>query len=407
MKIMYLTAEGFDTPNPNNQLALTMLDDFLKAGIEVYLLQSHKKGVYRDIPELLEGRKGFTSDTILRPIIDKNNFVRRYIDELKYLWKSSKIWRKHKEIDVVLLQSNPTSVFYILFLKLLLKKRIIYNVFDIFPGSAYDIGVMKQRWMYNILNFVQRLAYKLSDAIVVPGDDMKINLEKQKVNREKITVIPNWYDDQSVREVAPAENRFFLENDITKGQKFIVQFAGTLGYVLDFATILNVAKILENHKDIEFHIIGDGNMRDEYYQMVENYRLKNVRLFPWQRLEIIQDVYSACDICLIPLKKGVIGTGFPSKATLLMACKRVVMFSIPKDTIFFSTVSDNHIGIAMDSGDYQAIAEKIVYLKENPKELQTIAEKAQAFADKYYSRKSNTPQFIKLINKMVDRRENV
>ena len=40
MKIMYFTIEGFDTPNANNHLAETMLETFLKNGIDVYLLQS-------------------------------------------------------------------------------------------------------------------------------------------------------------------------------------------------------------------------------------------------------------------------------------------------------------------------------------------------------------------------------
>lgn len=29
MKILLITAEGFDTPNPNNQMAEVMINDFL------------------------------------------------------------------------------------------------------------------------------------------------------------------------------------------------------------------------------------------------------------------------------------------------------------------------------------------------------------------------------------------
>ena len=90
MKIMYLTAEGFDTPNPNNQLVMTMLDDFLSYGIGVYLVQSHKTGTYDDIPDCLKYKAGLTYDIIQRPVINKTNFIKRYLDELKYLWRAKK-----------------------------------------------------------------------------------------------------------------------------------------------------------------------------------------------------------------------------------------------------------------------------------------------------------------------------
>ena len=114
MKILFLTSEGFDTPNSTNHLAETLLEDFVKNGIEVHSITSHKTGIYNDIPSSLlecEG-KGFTYDIINRDNIDKNNFVKRYLDEIKYALKARKVWIKHKgEYDAVLLQSNPNSVF--------------------------------------------------------------------------------------------------------------------------------------------------------------------------------------------------------------------------------------------------------------------------------------------------------
>lgn len=402
MKIMYLTAEGFDTPNPNNQLAMTMLDDFLSQGIDVYLVESHKKGFYADIPNCLKDRDGFTYDIIKRPVIDKNNFVKRYIDELKYLWNTQKYWQKHKkDIDIVLLQSNPVSIFYILLLKILLKKPIVYSVFDVFPGSAYSIGVIKQKWIYRTLELIQRLAYRWSSVIVVPGEDMKDTIVKYGVSARKIRVIPNWYDDSSVFEIKDKDNKFFAENHIIKRPgDFIVQFAGTLGYVLDFQCIIDVAKLLQDKHDIVFHIIGDGNKRDQYYKDIEQNGVTNIKVFPWQRIEIIQDVYSGCDVCLIPLKNGVIGTGFPSKSTLLMACRRVVISSVPANTKYYKMINDNDIGIAVPIGNPQKLADAIVYLKDHPERMEEIGEKAQVYSQKYFSRTANVCKFVEIFNEL-------
>ena len=47
-------------------MAEVMIHDFLDNGIEVHLIQSHRKGINPDIPSSLEGYKGFSCDTVIR-----------------------------------------------------------------------------------------------------------------------------------------------------------------------------------------------------------------------------------------------------------------------------------------------------------------------------------------------------
>ena len=80
MKILFITAEGFDSPSPNNQMAEVMLNDFLNAGHEVHLIQSSKKKMFPELPESLKGREHFTHETIDRKNIDRTNFIKRYLN---------------------------------------------------------------------------------------------------------------------------------------------------------------------------------------------------------------------------------------------------------------------------------------------------------------------------------------
>ena len=88
MKILYITAEGFDTPNPNNQMAEVMIRDFLDNGHTVHLVQSHRKGINEDIPASLENRDGFSCDTVIRNVVDKTRFLKRYFNDTLYAFKS-------------------------------------------------------------------------------------------------------------------------------------------------------------------------------------------------------------------------------------------------------------------------------------------------------------------------------
>ena len=139
--------KGFDTPNSINHLCATLLEDILKAGIEVHSISSHKTGQYADIPESLLKYSNFTYDIIHRKNINKNNFVKRYMDEIKYAFQAKKVWKKQrKTYDAILLQSNPNSVVNAVLLSSI-KKPIILNLYDVFPGHAMSIGVIKNKFI--------------------------------------------------------------------------------------------------------------------------------------------------------------------------------------------------------------------------------------------------------------------
>ena len=76
-------------------------------------------------------------------------------------------------------------------------------------------------------------------------------------------------------------------------------------------------------------------------------------------MELVPDVYSECDLCIIPLNKGVIGNGVPSKAPILMACNRVIVTLAEKDSQYFRMFSEYDMGIAVDIEDYDGFADAV------------------------------------------------
>lgn len=399
MKILFITTEGFDTPGPNNQMAMVMINDFLDAGHKVHLIQSRRKKINPDIPPLLENKEGFTFDIIDRKAIDKTRFVNRYLDEATFAFTSYKRWKKIKDIDVVFLQSCPTVIYQLIMLKLFNRKPIVYNIYDVFPGHAYDIGVIKNKFIYDFLKFIQKFSYKMSSIITVLSEDMKRKVIEQGVPSEKIRVVPAWYDDKAVKEIPIEDNKFFKKFNIPT-DKFYVQFAGTIGYVFNYKAILEAATILKDEADIIFQIIGDGNVKQKFIDEAKRLNLTNIHFYSLQPLEIVPDVYSACSICIIPLNKGVIGNGVPSKAPLLMACRRVIVNSVESDSDYYHMFNENGIGMSVSNNDHKALADAILKLYRNPETVAVMADKAKAFGEKNYTSTNNTKKFIELFQEL-------
>ena len=399
MKILYVTADGFDTPGPNNQMAEVMLNDFLDNGYEVHLIQSRRKRIFPDIPESLKGRKGFTCSIVDRRVFDRNKFVVRYLNDVLYAFSAMKHWRRVKDADVVYLQSNPTILFPMLLLKLFTRLPILYCIYDVWPGHAHDIGVVKSKLLYNLFRLFNKPCYKLADAISVMSEDMRQTLIKEGAKEEKIKIVFPWYDVKTAKEIAPEENRFIAKYSIPQN-KFYVQFAGTIGYVFDCDTVIEVAKRLQDEKDIVIQIVGDGNVKERFVEQVKESGLDNIEIYPLQPVELVPDVYSAGSVCLIPLRHSVIYNGVPSKAPILMACNRVIVNSVDIDSHYARTFTENDMGICVNIGDYDLLAEKIKLLYHSPEERQRMAQNAKVYCAKHFSSVVNTRKYMDVFDEL-------
>lgn len=397
MKTMFLLVEGFDTPGPSNHLIQTLVEDTLSAGIDVFMIQSYRKGIHEELPDNLKGKENLEYTCVNRKVIKKSSFVHRYLEEAAYAFRCMRIWRKRKDIDLVFVQSCPTVVFPILLLKYFMKKPVIYSVQDVFPGSAINSGVMKSRFLAAVFKKIQKIAYRNSDKITVISEDMKQVLIKEGVSCEKIVPIVNWYDDTSVHEVPHQENRFIKKYALAPGN-FYVQYAGTMGYVFDYPTVLEAAKLLRDHGDIKFQMIGNGSQKEAFMKQASDMYLDNIEFYPLEPLSMVSDVYSACDICLIPLKKGIIGNSVPSKAGLLMACNRMIINSVDKGSDYYRMFHDNEIGISVDNDDPKAVAAAILDCYRDRDMMKKRASKGHEFGKRYYARSTNTKKFIELFN---------
>ena len=398
MKILYITAEGFDTPNPNNQMAEVMIRDFLDNGNTVHLIQSHRKGINDDIPHSLKGREGLESDTVDRKVVDKTRFLKRYLNDTLYAFKSIKYWNKIKDADVIYLQSNPTIIFLMTLLKLFKRNvPIVYSIYDVFPGHAFDIGVIRSKLIFKILQLIQKPCYCLPDAITVLSADMKTKVIEQGAKEEKVFVVPAWFDVQSTKEVAKEDNRFIEKYNIDKS-KFYVQYAGSIGYVFNCKTVIELAKRLEDYPEIEIQIIGDGIKKAEFVSEAEKLGLTNINFYPLQPIELVSDVYSACDIAIIPLMRGVIGNGVPSKAPILMACNRVVVNSVEKNSEYARMFWEKDMGISVDIEDYEALKDAVLDLYNSPEKIERMAINANAYSKSNYSSTRSTKILMEIFD---------
>lgn len=401
MKILFLVS-CMEKPNPSWHLMKALMEDTLASGIKIHAIQRHYEPPQMPpFPETILHHEIFSYSEVLCKPVDKKRFVKRYLEAMLYSCRLSRYIRKHDDYDMIFMQSSIHSFYTLLFARYSAKKRpIVFNSQDMFPGSAIANGSMPWKWMQMIFYTMQRFAYKQASVITAISEDMKVKLMEQGVPEEKIRVIVNWYDDTAVKEVPWEENRFAKQYNLSE-DRFYVQYAGTMGTNFNPDIILDVAERLKGYTGIEFQMIGNGVRRDKFEQDAGLRGLANIKFYPLQPQDMVSDVYSACSVCLIPLKQGVIGNSVPSKAALLMACRRVIINSVDTGCEYGEMFEREQIGFSAGTEDADKIADDILKLYHNPELLNEYGNRAKQFGAENYSRRVNTKKYIELFSDIL------
>lgn len=406
MKILFLVS-SMRIPNPSWHLMKALIEDTLDAGIEIHALQYNPEGsTFPPFPESIIKHPKFSYSEVSCKKVAKKKFAKRYINSVLDTIKMKSQIKKNNDYDLVFMQSSISSFYNICFARRYAKKRpIIFNSQDMFPGSAIANGSMPRKWMQKIFYAMQKIAYKKTTAITAISEDMKIKLIEQGVPEEKISVIVNWYDDLAVKEIEWENNRFAKQYELDK-EKFYVQYAGTMGTNFNPEVVLDTAERLKDYTNIEFQMIGNGVRKEKFEKDAVERGLDNIKFYPLQSQDMVSDVYSACSVCLIPLKQGVIGNSVPSKAALLMACRRVIINSVDEGCEYGEMFEKEKIGFSAGVGDSKKIAEEIINLYNNPNLLTEYANRAKEYGLNNYSRKVNTKKYIELFKSIKDKQQN-
>lgn len=396
MKVLIYMSGGFDTYGPSRHLYHALIEDLLIKGATVHLIESHSTGKDPDAPEQLLAFKGFSYETVYAPPVPKRAFVKRYVTGVRYCFQCIPRLKRQTGVDVTLVQSCPWAPFAVSFAKKYVKAPVVWNIQDMFPGASIANGVMRRRWMQKCFYAFHKIAYRNSDHITVISQDMKRKVTEQGVAAEKITVIPDWYDDKSVREI-PWEENLFVQKYGMRKDVFYVQYAGTMGFNFDYRMVIKVAQLLKDQPDIVFHMIGQGSQKDDFMAAASACGLDNIVFLPLEPQEMVSHVYSACSVCLIPLPRGVIGNSVPSKAGLLMACRRVIVTSADPHSEYNEMFGREQIGIACSCDEPGAVARAILRLRDDPTCREQYAANAYCYGKKYYARAKNTGLYEELL----------
>jgi len=211
--------------------------------------------------------------------LDHHN-VSYWIRGLSHLWMPFKFIYKLMKYrvrpDAVFVYSPPLSLGLVgAWLRYRFKSNFIFNVQDIFPQNAIDLGILKNKIGIKVFKTLESFVYRRADTIAVHSKGNQQLLQKKHPNlKNKIKELNNWIDLHS----------FHLKSDFVDFRKLygikktacIFVFAGVVGPSQGLEFLIDVAELLQDKEDILFLIIGGGVGKGSLEGQSKKRKLRNI-----------------------------------------------------------------------------------------------------------------------------------
>jgi colanic acid biosynthesis glycosyl transferase WcaI len=280
----------------------------------------------------------------------------------------------------------------------LLKSRYVYNVQEIYPDYAISMGAIRNKVLIRLLYKLESFTYAKAAAVTVIAPNMGKQLALKGVPNNKLVIIPN-FADEDIMSPLPKDNHFSRQFGVYN--KFMISYAGNMGVGQDLEKFIECAALLQDHKNIHFMMMGDGMLRDELKERVNNLGLTNFTFLEYQPYSLVPQIYAASDLCLVPQSKKVTDVAIPSKVYRIMACSRPVLASTVPNSDLAELVKTVKCGFVVDAGSVEQLCETILFASQNQETLVEMGKGGYKHVHENYSRKAIARQYHELIQSLT------
>lgn len=282
-----------------------------------------------------------------------------------------------RKFDIIMTSAPPIFTgFGGLLSKILFKKKWCMDVRDLWIDASISLGFLKKGSFFEkISRLYERICYSKTDMIGVTTQELgqRILNTYKNVDENKIRVISNGVDTE-----------FFYPVAVEKKRQII--YAGNIGHAQDLENVILSMKRINEHTDLKFLIVGDGDIRSSLEALTTREALSDhVEFTGLVARENIPRMFSESLIGIAALKKmQSLEYAVPTKAYEYMACG-IPFVGCGNGEI--SSLAEKSGGGIIADNSADAIADTIMDLLDNPQRMSEMGVRGREFVKENYERK--------------------
>lgn len=393
-----------DVNAATGMLMSTLMKALHQRGHDIDVVTSLPFYQQKKVEEGWQGRPWRVEDTEMGRIIrvwpfpsDKSNIPLRALGFLGFSGLVAAAAQTLKRPDVVMALSPP------IFLGeagWLIAKRhrvpLVFNVQDIFPDVAREVGVINNPKLLSALARHERSIYQRADAITVLSQDQANNVSgKLEAGSSTVEIIKNFADIDGIK---PQSRHSNMRRKLGLADEIVAQYSGNLGFSQPFDLIRQAADAFADRPDVHFVINGEGAAAREIARWAS--QRSNVSLTGFVAAGEVADALATADLHLIPLKAGLARSSTPSKLYGILAAGRPSLASIDRDSEVWTTLAEAKAGRSVEPGNPAAFLIALKEMLADKQELQVMGKSGRQYVETKLSPASQAEAYEKLFRRL-------
>lgn len=305
-----------------------------------------------------------------------------------------------EKYDLILVSSPPLFVgFTGIVLSRIKRIPLLFEVRDLWPESAIETGVLKNKLLISLAFSLERLTYRNAKKInVLTPVFRKLLISRKKVPPEKIICIPNAADFTIAEEVNAHFDRQRFRQKHGLNKKFVIVYVGAHGIANHLIQILETAELVRDTNAC-FLLIGNGEEKPMLQNEARRMNLNNVRFIDKMAKKEIFEYIIASEVGLSVLQnREIFKTIYSNKTFDYFSCRKPVLMAI--DGISRKLVEDADAGIFVEPENPADFARKIRYCMQNQDILESQGENGYNHAKQYFDREVLAKRYLQYIGEL-------
>ena len=327
-------------------------------------------------------------------------FVRRILNHLSFAASSLTAVRKVGPADVLFVESPPLFTgLAALGYRRLKRAPYVFNVSDIWPESAVQLGALRNRWAVRLGEMLEMHLYRRAARVSVVTPGMVERLAARGVPREKLFLLTNGVDTDVYRPM-PANAELARKLGL-EGRKVFL-YAGTHGMAQGLDVVLEAARRTAD-PSVLYVLAGEGAEKEALMKKAAAQRITNALFVPNQPKSLMPDLLNLAYATVVPLKKlDLFKSALPSKMFESMASAKPIVASVWGEAA--DLVERAGCGVVVAPEDPVALNQAVEKLAADPQLARELGDKGRRYVMDHFDRRVIAERFITLLRDAAEQR---
>ena len=307
--------------------------------------------------------------------------------------------RKLGPTDVIYVQSPPLFTgLAALWFSRLKRAPYIFNVSDIWPQSAVELGMLRNRFAIRLAEMLERHIYRRASRITVPTPGILARLAARGVPRDKIFLLTNGVDSAAYTVTSPDRE---LAQRLGLDRHKVFMYAGLHGLAQGLDVILEAAKLTQD-PDVLYVFVGDGADKAALVAKADAEKIANVRFLPIQPTSTLPALLNLVYATVIPLRRlDLFKAALPSKLFDSMAAGRPIVAPLWGEAAALVEAAD--CGLVVEPEDARAVQAAVERLAAAPELARRLGEQGRRYVVEHFNRDDIAKRLIGLLEETARR----